>query len=39
MIKDYAHDENLIGIEELISTLGRYSLPIITIKIYFYKGI
>ena len=39
MIKDYAHDENLIGIEELISTLGRYSLPIITIKIYFYKSI
>ena len=38
MIKDYADDENLIGIEELISTLGRYSLPIIAIKIYFYKA-
>lgn len=38
MIKYYADDENLIGIEELISTLGRYSLPIIAIKIYFYKA-
>ena len=38
MIKDYAHHENLIGIEELISTLGKYSLPIIAIKLYFYKA-